>query len=98
MFEADRGTGLSHPNIVQTYKSNSSISKVGASPATYSRKPSAAGCSGPATRRHEAPPQLCLVLGGAQPQKVHAILLAHTCHLHLPAVPLICTENKMKLA
>ena len=28
MFEADKSTGLSHPNIVQTYKSSSSISKV----------------------------------------------------------------------
>jgi PAS domain-containing protein len=27
MFEADKGAGLSHPNIVQTFKSSSSISK-----------------------------------------------------------------------
>ena len=28
LFEADKGAGLSHPNIVQTYKSSSTISKV----------------------------------------------------------------------
>lgn len=27
MFEADKGTKLSHPNIVQTYKSHTSINQ-----------------------------------------------------------------------
>lgn len=31
MFEADKGAGLSHPNIVQTFKSSSLISKVSSS-------------------------------------------------------------------
>ena len=39
MFEADKGTELSHPNIVQTYKSSSTISKVGASKPAGSRRP-----------------------------------------------------------